>query len=109
MTQVSLEEARALAVQCHRAGRVEQAEGIYRQILAVNEQNADAALYLALAAQELARPDAAELRARATGSFASEAHRHNMLGNAAFGLGRVHQAIEELSRAVALDPNLAAA
>jgi len=59
MTQVTLDQAMHLALQHHQAGRLPQAEEIYRQILAQSPHYAPAMHYLGLIAHQVGRTDAA--------------------------------------------------
>ena len=67
MTTVTLQQAFDLALSHHRAGRLREAEAVYRQILAVNPEQPETLYFLGLVARQMNRPaDAAALWRRAT-------------------------------------------
>ena len=55
----TISEALAIAVQHHQAGRLQQAEQIYRNILAVEPNNANAIHLLGLIAYQVGRHEVA--------------------------------------------------
>jgi len=63
MTDFTPTHAHALlvALQLHRTGRLAEAERVYRELLAREPTNADAAFYLGVLCLEAGRPDAAPL------------------------------------------------
>jgi tetratricopeptide (TPR) repeat protein len=98
------------AVEHHQAGRLAEAEAIYRQILAENPNDFDATHLLGVIAQESERPDAAiELIEKAIRMKPDYAPAHTNLGNALKSAGRLEDAIKAYTRAVELDPTLAQA
>ena len=77
----TISEALAIAVQHHQAGRLQAAEQIYRQILAVEPNHADALHLLGVIAHQLGKHEAAvEYIARAIGLNGNAAVFHSNLG-----------------------------
>src|SRR5439155_15624617 len=56
---ITIDQALARAVQHHQRGELQQAEGIYRQILAIQPNNAQATHLLGVVAHQLGRNDVA--------------------------------------------------
>ena len=66
MSQLALEQIIQIAIRHHQAGRLAEAEGLYRQVLAQQPHNADALHLLGLLAKRAGRLDmAADLIGRA--------------------------------------------
>src|SRR6478672_5172524 len=86
MTTVSIPQAIDLAKQHHQAGRLREAEGIYRQVLAIEPSNAEALHYLGLVAPKAARY-------------------HCNLGQVLNDMGLEEEAIHALQQALSLNPN----
>jgi len=102
---VTVPEALALAIQHHRAGRLAEAEGLYRQILSVEQQHADAWHLLGVVAHQAGRSEAAvEMILRAIGLQPTSAVFYFNLGKAYDDLGRRDEAVEAYRRAVELNP-----
>lgn len=104
--------ARAIgdAVALHRAGRLGEAERLYRQVLKDEPKNSDALHLLGVALFQSARhAEAAEFIRRAIAVRPGMADFHNHLGVALTGAGRAAEAIDELGKALALDPTKAEA
>jgi protein O-GlcNAc transferase len=94
----------------HRAGRLSEAERIYRQILAQQPDHADALHRLGMLTDQLGRPDAAvELIQRAIQLKPDLAGAHTNLGNALANTGRFDEAIASHRIAIRFDPNNAEA
>jgi predicted O-linked N-acetylglucosamine transferase (SPINDLY family) len=114
---VTVDEAIATALGHHRAGRLAEAEALYRQVLAVAPGHADALCLLGTIAHQVGRHAAAvELIAGAIASNPNSPDYHNNLGEALRALGRFDDAIAAYHRGLALRPrcpqisgNLAAA
>jgi tetratricopeptide (TPR) repeat protein len=106
----TISEALAIAVQHHHAGRLQAAEQIYRQILAVEPNHADAWHLLGVVSMDLGNPDEmlACLRRAAELKPDSAAARYN-LGNALKDRGRLDEAVACYRRALQLKPDYAAA
>jgi predicted O-linked N-acetylglucosamine transferase (SPINDLY family) len=97
-----------LALDHHRAGRLAEAEAIYRQLLAANPRNADALHLLGLIAQRVGRHgDAITLLQRSIAINPQRAAALAALGASLGVSGRLHEARDALTRAVQLDDNLA--
>jgi tetratricopeptide (TPR) repeat protein len=98
------------AVEHHQAGRLAEAEAIYRQILAQNPNDFDALHLLGVIAQESGQSDAAvELIEQAIKIKPGFAPAHTNLGNALKSAGRLDEAIKSYAKAVELNPSLAQA
>jgi protein O-GlcNAc transferase len=106
----SVDEALREAVSHHEAGRLAEAERIYRQILASQPAHADALHLLGLAAFQAGRPEAAvDSISRAISVRPDQGAFHHHLGQALLGLGRASEAQDAFARALQLDPTNAAA
>lgn len=100
--------ARALAL--HQAGKPEQAEPLYREVLARAPDDFDALHLLAVVLHRTGRAQAAiALFDRAIAIDASKAAAHNNRGAALRDLGRHEAALASLDRALDLDPGHAMA
>lgn len=89
----------------HQAGRLNDAEGIYRQVLALQPENADALHLLGLLALQRGQPQiSAELIARAIAILPEFAVAHNHFGCALQSMRRYDEAIAAHRRAVELRP-----
>ncbi len=98
------------AQQHHRSGRFTEAEALYRQILDVNPEQADALHSLGLLAHQIGRNDRAiELIERAASLRPQIAEYLNSLGEAYRATGRLDHAIERYRRAIALSADYPAA
>jgi predicted O-linked N-acetylglucosamine transferase (SPINDLY family) len=92
----------------HGAGRLDEAEALYREILAVDPTHADAHHLLGVLNCQLGRNEIAEgLLAKAIALKPSEAAYHGNLGNALRNLGRLDDAIAAHRRALAIKPDFA--
>lgn len=102
----TLSEALSIAIAHHQAGRLEPAEGIYRQILAAEPEHADAWHLLGVIAHQRGQPDTAvEQIVRAIALRPTDARYHNNLGEAYRAAGRNAEAIACYRRAVELAPD----
>ena len=91
---VTLPEAFAIAVQHHQAGRLAEAEAIYRQILAVEPRHADALHLLGVIAHQVGRNDVAvEMILKAITLAPANPAFHSNLGEPYRQLGRLDDAI----------------
>jgi len=96
------------ALEHHQAGRLAEAEAIYRQVLAADPHNADALHLLGLIAQQVGRhDDAITLLQRATVLNPQRAETFAALGASLGVSGRVNDAQQALMRAAQLNPGLA--
>jgi Flp pilus assembly protein TadD len=106
----SIAAAFATAVHHHQAGNLQVAEQIYRQILALNPNHADALNLLGVVAfQSGACDQAAEYISRAIELNPQEAKYHSNLGNVLQGQRKFDEAIHSFHRAHQLDPQFAEA
>jgi Tfp pilus assembly protein PilF len=107
MSQLTIQQAFDLALQHHQAGRLGEAEQLYRQILARQPGHIQAMHNLGQIALQAGRNDAAvDLIRRATSLGPNYAEAHNNLGNALRAQGQLDEAIAAYRRAFALNPNL---
>jgi predicted O-linked N-acetylglucosamine transferase (SPINDLY family) len=110
MPQLSVEQAFALAIEHHRAGRLPQAEQIYRQILAQHADHAGALQQLGhIAYQTRHYSDAAEFFQKAAALLPGDALIHTNLAGALCDAGKLEAAVAACKRAIAIDPRLAEA
>ena len=106
----TIPEAFAIAVQHYQAGRLQAAEQICRQILAVQPNHADAIHLLGVIAAQVGKCElAVEYIGRAIGLQGSVASFHNNLGEAYRALRRIPEAVACYRRALELKPDFAAA
>jgi Tfp pilus assembly protein PilF len=106
MKTVGADEAWEIAQQHHRAGRMAEAEAIYRQIIAAYPENADAFHVLGILALQTGRyPVAAALIGRAVYLRPSYAEAHSNLGLALLAQGKWELARASYERAIALRPD----
>lgn len=107
MGEMDIRQAFEAAVAHHRAGRLREAEAIYRNILSADPNDADALHMLGLLAHHTGRPAAAlELIRSAIGLYPDAAPFHNNLGLVLAGQAAWEQAIAAFGRAVALLPDM---
>ncbi len=98
------------ALEHHKAGRLEQAEAIYHQILAQEPNHPDALHLLGVAAHQGRQHDTAvELIRKAIDIDPSVPMYHNNLGEALRPLRRWDEAVTAYERALALNPEYAEA
>jgi predicted O-linked N-acetylglucosamine transferase (SPINDLY family) len=94
----------------HNAGKLQEAEHIYRRILRFDPANADALHLLGVVASQLGRPaEAVELIAKAVAIQPSNAVFLNNFGNALKDAGRRAEAEQSYRNALALAPGYAEA
>jgi tetratricopeptide (TPR) repeat protein len=107
----SVRETLALAVEHHRAGRLCQAEGLYRKVIAIQPNEADALHLLGMLAQQQGLFDVAEKRVRRaiTARGRPVAAFSNTLGNALAAQGQPAEALRCFEEAIALSPDNSAA
>lgn len=94
----------------HQAGRLADAERLYRQVLAVDPRHADSLHLLGVLATQSGRPDAAiELIGKAI-RLRNDVHfYYSNLGNALLACGKLDEAAARYRRALALKPDFAEA
>jgi tetratricopeptide (TPR) repeat protein len=106
----TISEALATAIQHHQGGRLQAAEQIYRQILAVEPNQPDALHLLGVVASQVGRHDVAvqyiEQAIRFKGNAAAF---HNNLGEAYRASRRIPEAVACCRRALELKPDYAEA
>jgi predicted O-linked N-acetylglucosamine transferase (SPINDLY family) len=105
-----VQEVFAVALRHHQAGRLNDAERLYRQVLAVDPRHADSLNLLGLIAYQVERPDAAvELISKAIAANANAPEYHCNLGPGLKALGRLDEAVASYRRALNLKPDYAEA
>jgi tetratricopeptide (TPR) repeat protein len=110
MAQLTIQQAFQLALQHHQAGRLQQAEQIYRQILASQPQHVDAMHNLGVLAHQLGRDEIAlDLIRRAITIKPNFAEAYSNLGDILKQTGQLDDAIAADRKAVALKPDYAEA
>jgi protein O-GlcNAc transferase len=110
MAPTTINHAFKLAIQHHEAGRLEEAERIYRGILAQQPEHASAMHYLGLIAHQVGRGEAAvDLIRRSIELNPNLPEAHNNLGNVLKSKGEPDGAIASYRRAIALKANNAEA
>jgi protein O-GlcNAc transferase len=98
------------AVAHHRAGRLGDAEKIYRDVLGAQPNHSDALHLLGMIAAQTGRLEAAiTLVGQAIGINPNIADYHNTLGNVLRNRGAIDEAIKECRRAIQLKPGYAEA
>ncbi|MBL8807830.1 MAG: tetratricopeptide repeat protein [Rhodospirillales bacterium] len=98
------------ARQLHVAGRLAEAESLYRRILATDANHADALHLLGVAAYQAGRADVgADLIGRAIGIDGNVAAYHSNRGNVLKALGRLDDALASFDAALRLKPDYAEA
>ena len=105
---LSIAEAMSVAKEHHRAGRMREAESLYRHILETEPKHADALHLLGVIAHQLGEHETAvTLIRRALAARADFARAHNNLGAALKALGRLGEAKESFLKAGQLEPDFA--
>jgi predicted O-linked N-acetylglucosamine transferase (SPINDLY family) len=106
----TIPEALAIAIQHHQAGRLQAAEQLYRQILAVEPNHPEALHLLGVIAQQAGKHELAiETIERAISLDGNQPLFHNNLGEAYRALRRIPDAIACYRRALELKPDFAGA
>lgn len=110
MTQLSIDQAMAMAIQHHQAQRYAQAEQIYRQVLAVAPNHPDALHLLGVIALDMGQHGPAiELISRAVAGHPNVADFQYNLGVALMAAKRPADAVGAFSKAVSIKPDMFAA
>jgi tetratricopeptide (TPR) repeat protein len=108
MTQVPIEQALHIAIAHHQAGRLAEAESIYRQILSVRPDHAEAVYFLGVLASQTGRLDQAiACYQHAIAIKPQYPQAHSDLGIALHKRGQLDQAIASFRQAVAIAPDYA--
>ena len=106
MPTLSIQQTFALAVEHHRAGRLREAEALYRQILAQQPRHAEALHLLGVMADQAGRHDiAVDLIRQAIAVNPKLPDVYNDLGISLRDLGQLDEAIAAYRQAVALNPD----
>jgi len=103
------DEQFAIALRHHRAGRLIEAERLYRQICAAETNHVGSWHLLGVLSHQLGRKDAADLIGRAVALKPEFAEAHNDLGVVLGAQGKVAEAIACFEQAVTLKPDYAQA
>ena len=94
------------ALEHHKAGRLEEAEAAYRELLAREPEHADALHWLGVMAYQLGQHETAvELIGRALALNPNYVEAHNNLGLALRARGQMTQAVSAYRQALALAPD----
>jgi protein O-GlcNAc transferase len=105
-SSVRVAELLAIAREHHQAGRLAEAEPLYRKILALDPNQADCLQLLGVLATQVGRSDiAAELISKAIAGNSRAPTFHNSLGNALGNLGKLAEAAASFRRAIELKPD----
>jgi predicted O-linked N-acetylglucosamine transferase (SPINDLY family) len=106
MPEVSIQQAFEIAFQHHSAGRLVEAEKLYRQILAIQPGSANVIHALGLIAHQTGRKEEAiEWIGQAIALDPKNAAAHSHLGEAYRASGRPEEAMAAYERALALQPD----
>ena len=105
-----VESAFARAIQHHRAGRLHEAEALYRSILDAQPSHHDALHCLGIVLHQLGDDESAvDLIGKAVAVKPDGAEAHSNLGNALRELGRLDEAVAAHRQAIAVKPKYAMA
>ena len=103
---MTIQQAFELAVQHHQAGRLAEADALYRQILAAEPRHADAMHLLGVIAHQMGRNEAAvDLIRQAIALTPGSPEFHSNFGEVCRATGQLDQAIAAFRQAIALKPN----
>ncbi|MBF0325006.1 MAG: tetratricopeptide repeat protein [Alphaproteobacteria bacterium] len=103
----AFDDALAAALADHRAGRLDQAEPVYRSVIAACPDHAEAHHLLAVVSLQRGKPaEAIPLAHRAVELAPDHAKAWNTLGNARYALADLDGALQAFRQAVAADPTL---
>jgi protein O-GlcNAc transferase len=98
---VTISQAFRIAVQHHQAGRLSEAEALYRQVLAAQPNHADALHFLGVIAHQIGRDDLAVAWVRqAIALDPNNPVAHSNLGEAYRTMGRLDESIAACRRAL---------
>lgn len=106
ISELSLPDALALAMQLHRRGHLMEAEILYRKVLAVAPDYADANHFLGVLLHQAGQSEAAlELIHKSIQLNPMESNYYNNLGNVLIEMGRLAEATEAYEKVIALAPD----
>jgi predicted O-linked N-acetylglucosamine transferase (SPINDLY family) len=106
MSQLTIRQSLELAVRHHQAGQLQQAEQLYRQILAQQPKNADALHFLGLIAHQVGQNGhAVDLIRQALALDPKYPGAYSNLGIALQSKGQLDEAIAAYRQAIALKPD----
>jgi len=106
MAQLTIQQAFDLAVQHHQAGRLQEAERIYRQVIVHQPRHVDALHNLGVIAYQIGRKDdAVDLIRQALKLNPSLPNAHKNLGIALKDTGQLDEAIAAYRQGAALNPD----
>jgi len=106
MAPLTIQQSFNLALQHHQAGRLQEAEKLYRNILAQQPRHAEATHFLAVLAHQVGRNDAALNLFRQTIALRPDyVEAHYNLANTLADMGKTDEAIAAYRQAIALRPN----
>ncbi|MGB8167959.1 MAG: tetratricopeptide repeat protein [Chthoniobacteraceae bacterium] len=110
MSYLTPQQALDRALECHRTGRLAEAEGLYRQLLVGEPHNPDLCHLLGLVYFQTRRfLPGRELIERAIAMSPNVARYHNNLGTLLIELGEYKQALAAYAMAIRLEPRNAGA
>jgi tetratricopeptide (TPR) repeat protein len=105
MGQFTVQDTFNSALQHHQAGRLQEAERLYRKVVAQRPNHADALHMLGVLSAQTGRLDAAiELIRKAISLNHNLPQAHNNLGNALRDVGRIDESIAACRQAIVLKP-----
>lgn len=104
---MSMQQALDLAVQHHQAGRLREAEGIYRQLIATDPNNPHALHLLGVLFSQVGQNEQAiEYLRKAIAQNPTAAQYQCNLGAALVSAGRIEEAIDTYQRVLVLQPDV---
>ncbi len=110
MSALSIDQAIALALQHHQAGRLKEAEPLYQQVLAQQPNHPDALHYLGVLAHQAGRSDIAlDLIGKAIQHNSSRSDYYSNFGSVLENQGQLDRAIVAYRKAIQLQPEFAEA
>jgi protein O-GlcNAc transferase len=109
MAESSVQYHLQLAIEHHRAGRLHEAEKLYRKVLAEQPEHVDAIHNLGVIAQQVGHPEGIVLLRRAIALKPDYVEAHNNLGSALRESGQLDEALAAYHQAIALKPGSAKA
>src|SRR4051794_25831828 len=106
MSHMEIEQGVRIAIEHHQAGRLAEAEGLYRQVLAQQPNHVDALHLLGVLAHQVGRNDVAvELIGKALSLGARHAEVYNNYAVALKETGKAAEAASACQTAIQLQPD----